>query len=423
MIYTLFPSIFSSKGNFAGVAAQLNRLSSLGVTDIWIMPVTPVGKAVDGHPSFGSPYAVQNYYAVNPDYGTPSELKALVKRAHALKMRVILDEVLNHTSWDNPLIRLHPEYYVHRDSDKTNPLSIQQAFNYGDVAQLDYTNRGLRSFIVTMLQYWIKAYGVDGFRFDSADTPPGPNRMIPAYFWQDLDVALRAVKPNVLLLGEEATPDLALKPFTLDYGWPMVGPVESASKGGDASQIPLTWERQSQDFPKGMTHMSVSDDWDYPRDVNRYGGPAGALAVAAFYLTDTGIPLIYNGMEIGNAAGAVNPHAPIDWESPRPEFTHFYQQMIRLRRKNAALHSGTMAWIANTAPHQLLTYVRTAGTKQFLIEINLSPTAAFGTVSLEPGTKWTQIPIAGVPTAIANCAPLTVSLPPFGFALFERSLR
>ncbi len=422
VIYTIYPSIFSPQGNFAGITAQLGRLKNLGITDIWIMPVTPIGKAVNGHPSVNSPYAVHDYFAINPSYGTVGDLRTLVSTAHKLGMKVILDEVLNHTAWDNALITQHSDYYVHSDGNPNNPASVQQAFNFSDVAQLNYANPNLRTYIIHMLQSWITQYGVDGFRFDTANDPDGPKRMIPADFWQELGVQLRQTKPDVLLLGEEASPDLALKPFALDYGWPMVGPVKDASNGGDASQVRETWMRQVSDFPAGMKHMSISDNWDYPRDVNTYGGPAGALAAEVFYLTETGVPLIYNGMEIGNSAEATNPHAPITWSMVNPEFPKFYRQMLALRHKYPAFQQGTMTWLDNSVPKQVLTYVRIGGGRQFLVEVNLSSSPAAGTVTAPAGSKWMPVPIAGVQTAGSRVAPPKITLQPKGFAIFQRAM-
>ncbi len=421
VIYTLYPSIFSPEGTFAGVTAQLGRLKKLGVTDIWIMPVTPIGQAINGHPTVGSPYAVHDYYAVNPQYGKPADLHALITRAHALGLRVLLDEVLNHTAWDNALITQHPEYYVHSDSSVHDPSSIKMAFNYSDVAQLNYANPDLRAYMARMLRFWITQYKVDGFRFDCTDNPDGPGRMIPADFWQTLGEQLRATKPNILLLGEENTPDLAQKPFALDYGWGMYGPVKDASNsGGDAAGIVTAWQHQADAFPMGMKHMFIQDDWDNPRDVNTFGGPAGAQAVAVFSFTDTGVPLIYNGMEIGNAAQGVNPHAAIDWGNGYARFPQFYHDLIALRRANPALQEGTMTWLPNSAPKQLLTYVRSGGGSEFLVEINLSSDGVGGTVTAPAGADWTEVPLAGLSGAKTHAAPPQVSLAPKEFAIFRR---
>ena len=128
VIYCVYPEIFSSSG-FQGVTAQLSRLKSLGVNVIWLMPVTPVGQPYNGHPAFASPYAAHDYYAVNPNYGTGADLTTLVNTAHSLGMKVILDEVLNDTSWDNALTTEHPEYYLHSDGNPDNPNSEEEAFH------------------------------------------------------------------------------------------------------------------------------------------------------------------------------------------------------------------------------------------------------------------------------------------------------
>ena len=426
VIYTLYPEIFSPQGSFAGVTAQLPRLKSMGITDVWVMPVTPIGQSIPGHAAIGSPYAVRDFYGVNPSYGTPADLHALITRAHALGMRVVLDEVLNHSSWDNPLITQHPEFYVHSDNNPSNSASIKMAFTYSDVAQFNYANPGLRAYMITMLQSWITDYKVDGFRFDSANNPDGPGRMIPADFWQQLGNALHQTKPNVLMLEEGEAPDLAMKPFNLDYAWRMYDPGGSGAlktaADGDASRVQPTWQSQEADFPAGMKHMSVQDDWDTPRDVNAFGGPAGAQAIAAFNFTNSGVPLLYNGMEVANAAGARNPHAPINWQSGNQSFRAFYSSLIALRHSSPAFTTGTMTWLPNTAPKQLLSYTRAGGGSEFLITINPTPTPVSGKISAAVGSGWKLVPVAGVVTHAASSPLPAVSLPARSFAIYRRPL-
>jgi len=417
VVYCVYPSIFSPQRNFSGVTAQLSRLKTLGVTIVWLMPVTPIGQPVNGHPAFGSPYAVQDYYGLNPDYGTEADLKTLVRAAHKLGLQVILDEVLNHTAWDNALITQHPEYYIHSDGDPKNSASIQQAFNYGDVAQLNYADPCLRVCMTEMLRFWLTRCGVDGFRFDTASNPEGPGRKIPADFWSDLGKQLRLTKPHVLLLGECETPDLALKPFALDYGWRLFGALKDAVNGGDASKVEAAWRGQRDEFPRGMPHLSLQDNWDTPRDVSAFGGAAGARAAAVFNFTTTGVPLLYNGMEIGNAGGGVNPHLPINWNGGDPRFPKFYGQLIALRSKNAALHSGTLTWLPNSAPSQLLSYTRSGGGMEFLIAINLSSRAAQATLKAPVGAGWQEVLFPG---SAAHAVPPRITLLSQDFAVFQR---
>ena len=420
VVYCVYPSIFSPERNLAGVTAQLGRLKTLGVTVVWLMPVTPFGHPVNGHPAFDSPYAVQDYFGLNPAYGSEADLHALVSTAHRLGLKVILDEVLNHTAWDNSLLTQHPEFYDHSDANPKNSVSIQQAFSYGDVAQLNYAEPGVRTYMADMLRFWLTRYDIDGFRFDAASNPDGASRKIPADFWLELGRQLRLTKPDVLLLGECETPDLALKPFSLDYGWRLFGALKDAANGGDASRVEVAWRSQSADFPSGMHHLSIQDNWDTPRDVSNFGGAAGAMAAAVFSFTGTGVPLLYNGMEIGNAGGSVNPHGPINWRGGDPRFPGFYKQLISLRRNHAALQSGTMTWLPNSAPSQLLTYTRAAGREEFLVAINLSSTTVHSTLKAPIGTGWTEVLFPG---GAAHAVLPQITLPSQDFAIFQRVSR
>src|ERR1700749_1731249 len=76
VIYEIYPRDFSEKGNFAGVTAELDRLKNLGVNILWLMPIHPIGQEKKKGP-IGSPYAVRDYYAINPDSGTADDLKRL----------------------------------------------------------------------------------------------------------------------------------------------------------------------------------------------------------------------------------------------------------------------------------------------------------------------------------------------------------
>lgn len=423
VIYCVYPAIFSRTGDLRGVTGQIGRLKKLGVNVIWLMPVTPIGHAVGGHPAFDSPYCVRDYYGIEPAYGTKQDLRDLVSAAHRQGIRVILDEVLNHSSWENPLIAQHPEFYRHSDGNRSDPGSIVRAFTYNDVALFDYTDAGLRDYMPRMLIAWMKDYDLDGFRFDCADNPPGPNRTIPAGFWQELGRRLKAIKADVLLLGESASPDLANDPFSVEYGWDLYTALKEATTGGDAAAVRTTWERQTERLPAGCLNLSLQDDWDFQRDVGAFGSPDGALAAAAFNLTDTGVPLIYNGMEIGNGDGGVNPHGRIDWEKADPRFPKLYQALLALRRDNPALRQGTMTWLSNTAPAQTLTYLRTGGGREFLVEINLSDRTAQGTVSLPDSKKWRDVTPAISDVPHSHTAPPAIELGPREFAIFERLLK
>ena len=163
---------FSSAGNFAGVQKQLPRLKELGIDVLWLMPIHPIGKERRKGRA-GSPYSVQDYYAVNPDFGTLDDLKNLVNEAHNLGLKVILDWVPNHTAWDAVWMKEHPEYYTKINGQFTPPLNERgEPTDWADVCDLDYANPALRKAMIEAMQYWVKTCDIDGFRVDMAGLVP-----------------------------------------------------------------------------------------------------------------------------------------------------------------------------------------------------------------------------------------------------------
>lgn len=110
-IYQINTRQFTAEGTFRAAEAHLPRLKALGVDILWLMPVHPIGEQ-NRKGSLGSPYAVKDYYAVNPEFGSLDDLKHFVQAAHSLGLHVILDWVANHTAWDNVLAQQHPEWYA-----------------------------------------------------------------------------------------------------------------------------------------------------------------------------------------------------------------------------------------------------------------------------------------------------------------------
>src|SRR5437763_9610902 len=109
VVYEVFPRNFSAAGTFDGITARLDELKDLGVNILWLMPIHPIGQKMRKG-TIGSPYAVRDYYAINPPYGTEADLKRLVTEAHKRDLKVIIDIVANHTAWDSVLMQ-HPEFY------------------------------------------------------------------------------------------------------------------------------------------------------------------------------------------------------------------------------------------------------------------------------------------------------------------------
>jgi glycosidase len=365
VFYEIFPRNFSPQGNLNGVTAQLDRLKALGVNILWLMPIHPVGQARKKG-TVGSPYAVKDYYEINPDYGTKEDLKRLVAEAHRRDLKVIIDVVMNHTSWDSVLMKT-PAFYTRDASGKI----LSPVADWADVADLNYDNPALRTYILDVLKFWLREYDLDGFRCDVAG-------FIPTDFWERARDELEKVKPDIVMLAEWDSAELMVKAFDVDYAWPFFHALSEATTGArPAGAVRALWEEEQRKYPRGALHMRFIDNHDERRAIARIG-ERPTLAAAAVAFTLDGVPLVYNGMEVGDTtesgAPALFERMPIFWQiaERRPEFPRFFKRMIALRRAHAALQQGETIWLRNGDEARVVTYLRRGGGEEFLIAVNLS---------------------------------------------------
>lgn len=397
VIYELFPRDFSHQGTLNAVTARLDELKDLGVNIIWLMPIHPIGEKFRKG-TYGSPYAVRDYYAINPDYGTLQDFQRLVSEAHKRGLKVIMDIVANHTAWDSVLMA-HPEFYKHNAEGKIIPPVPE----WSDVAGLNYGNPELRRYMIAMLKYWLAKADVDGFRCDVAS-------MVPTSFWEEARRELTKVKPDIMMLAEASKPELLTNAFDIDYSWPLLSTLNNVLiQSAPASDLQRSWEETVQQFPKGSLHMRISDDHDEARAVARYG-IRGALAASAFMFSLDGVPLLYNGMEVGDATESGDPalfeKLPIFWHpKERPPLRDIYRDLIKLRKQYAPFHNDRVIWLRNSDPANLITLMRLDDRDEFVTVINFSNRPIAGSVEIRNAPEFKAIRISGMPEAPAGSFP------------------
>ena len=411
-IYEIYPRDFSTAGNLNGVTARLDELHDLGVNILWLMPIHPIGE-IFRKGEFGSPYSIKDYYAVDPNYGTLDDFKKLVARAHQRGMKVIMDLVANHTAWDSVLMA-HPEFYKH---DALGHI-IPPVPEWTDVAGLNYTSPGLREYMIAMLNYWIKEADVDGFRCDVAG-------MVPTDFWEQVRTELIKVKPDIMMLAEASKPELLTNAFDIDYSWPLLGTMNKVLlHSASASDIRKSWEESLKQFPKGSLHMRISDDHDEARAVARYG-LNGALAASALMFTFDGVPLIYNGMEVGDATESGDPalfdKLNIFWHpKERPQLRKIYHDLIQLRHQYAALRNSRVDWLHNSDETRLVTFLRMDDKDELLIVINFTNRPITGEVELKNVDRFVPVTISSVQSSDSGPLP-AFHLNGFEWRIYHRS--
>ncbi|HEV2884130.1 MAG TPA: alpha-amylase family glycosyl hydrolase, partial [Pyrinomonadaceae bacterium] len=373
VVYEIYPRAFSQQGDFNGVTARLDNLKDLGVTILWLMPIHPIGQEKKKG-TIGSPYAVRDYYGINPDYGTRADLQRLITESHRRGIKVIIDIVANHTSWDSVLMK-HPAFYKRDASGK-----ITYPYDWFDIAALNYHSKELRQYMTDMLKYWIREFDLDGFRCDVAGE-------VPTNFWENARVELERIKPDIFMLAEAHKAELLVKAFDADYSWPLHSALTDVLQGRKpASEIRAVWEAEMKQWPRNSLHLRFSDNHDERRAIARFGERA-ALAASALTFTLDGVPLLYNGMEVGDTtesgAPALFEKLPIFWPiaERRKEFPEFYKKIMAHRRSSTALRRGTLEWVKNSDESRVVTFVRRAGTEEVLVAINFSSRPFSGSVA------------------------------------------
>lgn len=372
VVYEVNVRQYSAAGNFAGVTQDLPRLKQLGVDVLWFMPIYPIGEHNRKGP-LGSYYAVRDYTAVNPEFGTEADFRQLVDAAHAQGFRVLLDWVGNHTAWDNPLAQAHPDYYLH---DAKGSFVPPTGTDWSDVIQLDFSNPGVLDYQFSAMAHWAKDFGVDGFRCDYATG-------VPTEFWEKLFPRLRQIRPDLFFLAESELPQHQVAAFNASYAFEMMHTINSVAQGqAGVSHIDDTLARTRATFPTGGALMYYTTNHDENSwngtELERLGGGTKTFAVLSFMLD--GIPLIYDGQETGlDRRLKFFERDPIDWH-PSP-MADFYRQLCQLRHVAPALTTGAaMRRLPTTHNESVYAVLREATGSRVVAFLNLTARDATATV-------------------------------------------
>jgi len=350
---------FSPAGNLQGVTRGLDRIQAAGANVIWLMPIYPVG-VLNAKGPFGSPYAVRDFNAINPAFGTSADLRALVRAAHARGMKVILDWVPDHTSWDNVWIQEHPEYYVHGDDGKpVVPRDLQgKPTDWTDVAQLDYHNPGLRAAMIAALRRWLVDFDLDGYRMDVA-------HFIPPDFWREANAALRAAtRRPIMLLAEAGGLEMHRVGFDLTYSWDGYGRLKAVWRGAPAYALVAAEIADMRAMPPGGMRMRFTTNhdetaWDNP-PVILFGGNAGARAAFVAAALLPGRPLLYDGQEVESPQKlGLFERDSVVWGQPHAAETRaFYRRVLDLTRRDRAFTVDSLQGIATSDSSSVIGYRR-----------------------------------------------------------------
>lgn len=368
-IYEVNIRQYTEEGTFKAFEAHLPRLKALGVDILWLMPIHPIGEK-NRKGEKGSYYAVKDYRAVNPEFGTMEDLKHLVDKAHSMGMYVILDWVANHSAWDNPLTVSHPEWYTKDHNGNFQPTPW---WDWSDIIDFDYQNPHMREYMTEALKYWVEEADIDGYRADVAG-------FIPTDFWDNVRVELDSIKP-VFMLAEWDARDLHKNAFDMSYNWKLHDVLHEVAHGKkDASAVYLHYAHELNSWPENAITMNFVDNHDKNSWEETMFDRFGDYLEPSIVLTATaeGMPLIYSGQEAGlDRVLAFFDKDEIDWH--QHPIGDLYQSLFDLKHNTEALWNGNwgghMFPVPNNQPKSVFSFVREKNGSKVFVVLNFSDQA------------------------------------------------
>ncbi len=480
-IYCLFFKAFTPEGTIRAAIPNLDYIHSLGFNVIWVLPVMDTEGTIDNQINIG--YNIVDFYSVAPEYGTKQDFKDFVARAHELGMKVILDVTPNHTGRYHPFAQEAKAYG-----------SYSQYWNYYQTGYISHNDNGLgicktsegiyyycafsdallnynwyhpdpRQYMLDVYTYWIQEFDIDGFRFD---VYWGPHRRYgSAYFDRPLRRALRHVKPDLLLLGEDDGTGVGTEYIYADrnggldvsYDFKLYFN-QIRSFGFSASAINgLHNELYNGGYFPGENSyfLRFMETQDEDRIAYKYNSFEKTMPMATAIFMAPGIPLLYNGQEVGFGKGMGAPGEPdlntrrrgvIDWNFDGKDLlTPHYQKLAHIRAQFPAFHqhkkdtngdgnvdaSDASDFVRVSSSNSIVySYLRPYPDENGVALMNFSGSSQTTTLNLsgaglmftdgfsETATYWVNDVYADTSVQVQGSAlgSYTVTLPPYGTAIY-----
>lgn len=374
-IYEVNVRQYTTEGTFKAFESHLPRLKELGVEILWFMPIHPISS--EGRiGTLGSYYAIQDYKAINPEFGSMDDFKSLVKKAHSMGFKVMLDWVGNHTGRDHIWTENKEWYTLDNEGNITHPPGT----NWLDVADLNYNNTEMRTAMIDAMKFWVTEADIDGYRADYAVG-------VPLDFWETARKELNKIKPVYMLAEDNTVYNLLDSAFNSNYGWELNQIMREIAIGNrNATHVKSYISKMERLYPSGSYPMH----WTTNHDENSWEGTTSELfgeseqTMAALTFTLPGMPLIYSGQEAGlNKRLAFFDKDEISWQDLSDQ--KFYQDLIRLKKENKAMWNGEAGGevtLLDTSDENILAFERQKGNSKVMVIANLSAEPISGSVTV-----------------------------------------
>ncbi len=360
----------TTEGTINAARQRLPFLREMGIDILWLMPIYPIGE-VDRKGTLGSYYSIADYCDVCSEFGTLDDFDAFLTEAHQLGFKVILDWVANHTARDAKWITEREADWYERDEHGAALVP----WDWSDTAKLNYANHDVWQGQIDAMKFWI-GRGVDGFRCDMA-------MLVPIEFWQEVSVALHAIKPDVFMLAEAEELNLFNRAFDACYAWELhhlMCDVAQGNRRADALRDHL-YASQSN-YPRWAMKMSFTSNHDenswQGTEQSRFGAALEVMNVFTFVVPGS-MPLIYTGQEVGydHSFEFFDRDSIPESQYQTSATTELYRKLIEMKHSHTSLRGGEQGgeWytINNNAEDCLLILVRETSEDRIVAIMNMSP--------------------------------------------------
>lgn len=383
-IYQLSMRVFAPEGTLRAATKMLPFLAKLGPQYIQLTPVATADddrelsgwserqkRSMTGNPH--NNYRIKDYFGIDPEYGTADDLHELIRTAHRLGLRVLLDLVYFHCGPNNVFLAEHPEF-VKRNPDGT-PFTGEWHFPV-----IDFDSPATREYLWENMVYFIQVYDVDGYRCDVGD-------YVPLDFWREGIRRCRALKPDVFMLNEGRNPDY-LNVFDANYFYDGCFDTVPTAKGEmTAREFRDKWEACRGKLPEGGRMLHFIDNHDVCSDSGedrheRVIGTRGVEACLAVNFLLDGVPFVFNGYEVCDelkhsmfANRFYGRDATVNWANALTEKGErrfrLMQKLFAMKREEPALASTEIQWLENDRQDAVLSFIRPDGKSPLLVIVNL----------------------------------------------------
>ena len=355
-MYCMFIKSYTSAGTITAARDNLEHIKNMGFNVIWVLPVMDVEGVVDQGTNIG--YNIVDFYRIEPAYGSSEDFKSFVRRAHELGLRVILDVTPNHSSRSHPIAldvrskKQYSRYYdfyqhkiiPHNDNGLGQSVSSDGIVYYSGFSDAllnwDWSDAEARQYMTDVYAHWLREYDIDGFRFD---VYWGPHRRYgKAAFDQPLRAGLRAAKADIMLLGETNGTGTGSEiqyadlggGMDLGYDWILKDAIWNFPNTGN-----LNDKLYNGGYRPGTNSFFLRflENQDEERVAYRYNSIEKTLPVSTAIFMATGIPLLYQGQEVGMGYGMSGSRdfrvrSTVNWQNPPARIlAPHYQKLAQIR--------------------------------------------------------------------------------------------